>query len=886
MSMTKRMNRWSWLVGFLSAGGAQAAEFPPAGDLLHQTGVRAGLAVVVGTTDGALEADLTNDGKVLVHGLALSDEAAVKARKHIVDKKLYGLASVSRVQSAATLPYYDRIVNLLVADLDALGKDTPTKDEIERVLGYEGVAYLKQGGKWVKTVKPTPKDVDTWTHTLHDVSRTSVSADRVAAPPNAVRWMAPPMGSIRGGVRTTNGTFVLLRPAVPHTARGARNPLLLAARDVNSGVLLWTHEVSSHDKGYPGDGFNETFVAAEGRAYCYRYRSAEDKFMILTGFNIRTGKVEMDFDKTVRLDAADSRQLRYFTGTETTYHPWKVPQVAVHQGKVIQTWKEHLLVSDANTGKILWQKQAPADNWWRWFLAAEENLIILRGDASADGKVTGPHPGVITTAVRGIDCMRLADGGAVWTLADLGPNLKTVQGLGPCSKGLLPVAGWNEKWRGIVMLDARAGKRLWEITSGYVAGESYPIILGDEMWLSSQKGGESVDLATGKPKRKFSIPHHQTCGNNCATPNYFLFLKLFVPLDQPPPPSGKGSYSRFYVNRSLQNQCRYIVSPSYGSIYRTDQVCQCEAFLPGSSAYYTVALTPFAPDADRLQAKGCASLGEMAPQAAARASFVATDWGKPKNAGDHWLLSYRQVHMKWSSPPAPVWRNYEPDQTEPVTAGDLTLVAHVQEHRLAASRGGKEVWNFVAGGRITTAPAVHNNLALFGSHDGYVYAVNIADGAPVWRFLAAPADKRHVVFGQVESAWPVFNVLIHEGKAYFAAGRHPELEGGLHFYCLDPAGGKIQWHVKYLRGLSTEKFTPERPASGSGWAARGAGPDNIPNRDASWIIADPIAIKENKIWMRLFPVVDLANPKDTIINAETLVPPGRSSDTGQVGTPK
>ena len=39
----------------------------------------------------------------------------------VVRRKLYGLASIERIAGARTLPYYDRIVNLLVADLDALG---------------------------------------------------------------------------------------------------------------------------------------------------------------------------------------------------------------------------------------------------------------------------------------------------------------------------------------------------------------------------------------------------------------------------------------------------------------------------------------------------------------------------------------------------------------------------------------------------------------------------------------------------------------------------------------------------------------------------------------------------------------------------------------------
>ena len=41
---------------------AGAAELPPATQVLKESGVSAGLAVVVGTTDGKLEADLTRGG--------------------------------------------------------------------------------------------------------------------------------------------------------------------------------------------------------------------------------------------------------------------------------------------------------------------------------------------------------------------------------------------------------------------------------------------------------------------------------------------------------------------------------------------------------------------------------------------------------------------------------------------------------------------------------------------------------------------------------------------------------------------------------------------------------------------------------------------------------
>lgn len=131
-------------------------------------------------------------------------------------------------------------------------------------------------------------------------------------------------------------------------------------------------------------------------------------------------------------------------------------------------------------------------------------------------------------------------------------------------------------------------------------------------------------------------------------------------------------------------------------------------------------------------------------------------------------------------------------ETEPITAGDLTVKAHVDEHRVEARRGGEVVWNFVAGGRIWFRGPIQadQKRVYLTSHDGYIYAVHHADGTLAWRVLAAPADKRMVAFGQVESSWPLFNVMLHEGKVYGCAGRHHELDGGLHFYAVDAATGR------------------------------------------------------------------------------------------------
>jgi len=93
---------------------------------------------------------------------------------------------------------------------------------------------------------------------------------------------------------------------------------------------------------------------------------------------------------------------------------------------------------------------------------------------------------------------------------------------------------------------------------------------------------------------------------------------------------------------------------------------------------------------------------------------------------------------------------------------------------------------------VDSPPTVYEGLVLFGSRDGYVYALHAADGQLVWRFRAAPVDQRLVAYGQLESVWPVHgSVLIQDGVLYCAAGRSMFLDGGLRLLRLDPKTGRL-----------------------------------------------------------------------------------------------
>jgi hypothetical protein len=367
-------------------------------------------------------------------------------------------------------------------------------------------------------------------------------------------------------------------------------------------------------------------------------------------------------------------------------------------------------------------------------------------------------------------------------------------------------------------------------------------------------------LATGEkdPTPRSGGTNQSACDAPTATLNWFMGKRNFVPVERKP------DWPQWVAMRCFGKKCGERAACSYGSVYGVSPMCGCDQFIRGSGACY--AMPPATPvkDEQRLMQGGAAALGAVTPQEEAHKSVAASFWGKPEGLESLWFTT----NFRWSTQ-IHHWPGYGLRQTAPVQAGDLTLVAHVHEHRLTALREGKEVWNVVAGGRIGAPPVVYRDLAIFASHDGYVYAVKAKDGTPAWRFLAAPADRRHTMLGQIESAWPVFNVILDGDRLYCSAGRHEELDGGIHFYGLDAATGAIKWHVSRQRGMESD-LEPYRQRKNY-YGQRGEVPGVLSDGRAQ--MNDLLELREGKLWLHGVPLVDATAPKGDIMYPRTIIPP-------------
>jgi len=137
----------------------------------------------------------------------------------------------------------DNLVNLVVAT----DPGNVTADEILRVLAPEGIAYVRRGEQWQKTVKPRPDEIDQWSHFLHDGGGNAVANDAQVGPPKSLRWVAGPRwcrshefpSSVDVVVTSVGRMFTIFDEGPTGIYKNMPQRCNLIARDAANGVLLW-----------------------------------------------------------------------------------------------------------------------------------------------------------------------------------------------------------------------------------------------------------------------------------------------------------------------------------------------------------------------------------------------------------------------------------------------------------------------------------------------------------------------------------------------------------------------------------------------------------------------------------------------------------------------
>ena len=128
---------------------------------------------------------------------------------------------------------------------------------------------------------------------------------------------------------------------------------------------------------------------------------------------------------------------------------------------------------------------------------------------------------------------------------------------------------------------------------------------------------------------------------------------------------------------------------------------------------------------------------------------------------------------------------------------------------------GRELWTFPTEGPVRFAPAIVAGHAFFGSDDGCVYKLGLADGELIWKRRIGPEDLRVAGNERLTSLWPVRTGLsVREGSVYATAGVFPW--EGVHVVQLDADSGEPRWRTRvenvtaqgYLLASASKLYVP------------------------------------------------------------------------------
>ena len=758
-------------------------------DVLAQCQIKGGLVVHLGCKDGTLTASLGKDESFLVKGLDVSEANVERARIHIRSLGRYGRVSVD-IFDGIHLPFADNLVNLVVAD--DLGD--VSMDEVMRVLAPLGVAYIH--GK--KTVKSWPKEIDEWTHFLHDPGNNAVAADSVVGPPRHMQWLADPLwirhhgmlASVQAPVSAGGRLFFIMDKV---WVGSTTNPpdWCLVARDAFNGKLLWKKPCtcwSDFRRGFRTGPVQLQRLLVADAEYVYAVLGLDAPVTVL---NATTGQVVRVLEGTERAEEliVHDGTLLVITAAEKTEQAYD-PKLSRSLIPLDIAKSKSIKAISLNTGARLWQ----------WPKEGAVNISPLTLAASGDS--------VYFQGPDSVVCLDRDSGKTRWNAATGEVDLSKDK---PGPYGATRRYGWSAATLvvvdGVVLstnaqilhaISADSGEMLWQTDVRPTFLSPVDVLVNDgQVWIG-EAFAQSRELKTGNIIRDDDLTdalqtanHHHRCYRNKATSRFVIKSKRgaeFIDMV-------RDDHSR---NNWIRGLCQYGMLPCNGLLYAPPHQCCCymEAKLYGFWALAPTRRINVLSAEDRLE-KGPAYGTTFVTESA-------------KVLSNEWPLYRRDELRSGTAPTGPgaqlvtAWKTkLAKNLTAPVIAGGRLLVASMETNQVIALNpgNGQQEWSFTAGSRVDSPPSVFAGLVLFGSCDGKVYCLRASDGQLVWAFHAALGIEQTVVQERLESLWPVSgSVLIKDGVCYFASGRSSYLDGGLRLYGLDPFTG----HVRYESVMKSE----------------------------------------------------------------------------------
>lgn len=755
--------------------------------IIEATGIKGGFVAHLGCGDGSLTAALKRSESYQVQGLDRDQAKVDAARKSIREKGLYGSVCIDRLDGER-LPYTSGMVNLVVSDADSGVPQT----EIERVLAPLGVAYVKSpAGEWTKTVKPWPKEIDDWTHYLHNAGGNAVAQDTVVGPPRRMQWVGSPRWSRHHDRMASMSALVSAKGRLFYIMdEGSRISIqlpprwTLIGRDGFNGTVLWKKEIPEWSphlwplKSGPTQ-LARRLVAVDERVYTTLGIVAPISILeAATGETLHelagsagAEEIVVDGGTVYAIVMKEERELANFLPKQNTGDQGRV--------KLEYSWNEVprvIMAFDARTGAGKWHK-----------VSVVSPLTL----AAAGGRVYF-HDGEKVVAADGDTGEPIWESGRADRVDvvnfHFGPKLVVAD-------DIVLFAGGDRQMHAY---EAATGVERWNAPharGGYQSPEDLLVAQG-KVWSAALTSGKDDGIFHGRSLKTGDVEvefppnvdtywFHHRCYIAKATERFIMPSRTgieFVDM----------ASKEWEIHHWVRGGCLYGVMPCNGLTYAPPHNCAC---YPEAKLYGFNALAPepvdakdVLPDPIHLRLEKGPAFGALpTKEKAAEGDWPTYRHDNHRSGTSKNPIDAAKLKAAWTA-------DLGGRLSGVVVAGGRAFVARIDEHTVHAidAESGKVAWTYTAGGRVDSPPTIYQGCVVFGSSDGWVYCLRAKDGALAWRFRASPQDRRIMAFEQLESVWPVHgSVLIEGGVVYAVAGRSNFLDGGLRMYRLDPATGAL-----------------------------------------------------------------------------------------------
>ncbi len=829
-----------FLLGGMRMWAGPEASAPDVDAILETTSIHQGLAVVLGEL-GSTTLDLVQEGHFLVEELQLEWPGVFESRRKISEAAFFPLANAQFTPTFRELPYAPRLVNLLIADLDALGNEAPSEQEIRRVLVFGGAAYVKSG-TWKVIRNPFPKDTDEWSHSLRGPDRVPVSQDRLLQDNvDGMKWIAERENSIEqfaSAMLIHDGKHFSIRRSSaisPQNKQSQEWPFRyhLVARDAQNGIALWSRPVAwipTFNHRNFSQNFNAHWATGNGKVYIYPEIGGH-----LSALDADTGEIVRVYDQLPALKAGQAlapkrlgdtkksglggvekaeirwaafgRQQPRRDGKET-FTPLAEPESFAQSGvfvlgdTLVHSFGNHIWVVDEGSGRILGEHRIKEH--------IEHSLVGEDGHLYVIAEGTLQSFALPKATLRWTTTFKQPDAVINLVKAFTGPREGVL--------GIMYVKEGGGTWaKGQILgVDTESGNILWRQEDNNL-NSSHLVMVNGLVAVDSWKGAKWYDPRSGEKTGGHDINFDM---GGCSFPTYtpdFMIRGLTLHSLQDP--------NQILISDGARGNCQNPIYPAYGQLFSFGaKRCGCSVFYrSGIGSFYAAPELRPTPDKQRLYPQTPTVFSGTVSGSMEQQNIRIEDWQR----GQGFFVSNKQYNYKKT--PAVIrkaQRNQLSKGMNLYNASKKTLseagwtISSSLHSNVVEIQGHGKSWTLLLGGRLMADPLVVGEMLYLGANSGWVHAFNLAEGRLVWSYQASPMLRRMVAFGQVESAWPVVAVQKINGFLVVVAGRRNSFDDGIHIVGLDPASGRKAW--QQVIGTPQKQFRSISEATRAGYSGFGA----------------------------------------------------------------